>query len=90
MNLKVRRLESEMEEMWSHATDEVKETYGRHYFELPLVPLRQGLTGACSDTILVTDALEDALRSSRPYRRNVVGGGDTLYDSDAVRIYRKN
>ena len=62
----------------------MKETYGRHYFEVPLIPLRKGLTGANNSTRPVTDAIEDALTSSDPHLRKVVGGGDSFYDSDAV------
>lgn len=80
----VRRLESEMEEMWLKASDEVKETYSRHYFEVPLKPLQEGLTGACNETTPVTVAMTDALTSSDPHLRNVVGGGDSIYDSDAM------
>ena len=75
-----------MEEMWSSAKDDVKETYGRQYVELPIEPLRKGLTGANNDTKPVTDALEDALTSSDPHTRNIVGGGDGFYDSDAVSM----
>ena len=48
------------------------------------MPLRKGLTGANNSTKPVSDAMQDALTSSDPYLRNIVGGGDSFYDSDAV------
>ena len=49
-----------------------------------MLPLRKGMTGANNSTRPVVDAMEDALTSSDPYLRRIVGGGDGFYDSDAV------
>ncbi|XP_048728281.2 D-beta-hydroxybutyrate dehydrogenase, mitochondrial-like isoform X2 [Ostrea edulis] len=76
----LKRLMNEMEIMWEHAEDDVKQAYGRAHLEGQFTGLHKALE-TCSPTMKpVIDALEDALVNERPSVRYLVDGGRGLVD----------
>lgn len=70
--------------MWEQASDEVRQTYGRSYFDNQLVePISPGRT-LSSEPVL--DAVEDALLNVSPQARYLVGGSFSVVDKLGVRF----
>lgn len=69
------RYKQEADDMWDHASEDVRKTYGRKYLDAMLLRQRRSIGGSALSTKPVIDALEDALLSGRPHTRYVVDGG---------------
>ena len=74
--------------MWTAASGDVRETYGRRYVDAVIAKQEAALTDSASTTKPVIDAIEDAIVSERPHTRYLIGGG-TWFDPHAVCIIVK-
>ena len=74
--------------MWQAASDDVKCTYGREYFDR--VTKRVSLmikNRKITSTDPVLDCIEDAILSTSPRKRYLVGGSHILVDKLTVCIF---
>ncbi|XP_069118092.1 D-beta-hydroxybutyrate dehydrogenase, mitochondrial-like isoform X2 [Argopecten irradians] len=75
------RIRQEFDSMWTHASDEVKSTYGEEYLE-NMFKVRKSkmsdVTPISPDP--VTDAIQEALFRDRPSPRYLVGGTSGIVD----------
>ena len=70
--------------MWTHASDDVRVTYGRDYID-GMVRLKAGGSDSQSGTSQpVSDAIEDAMLSERPETSYLVDGVTSWIDIYAV------
>ena len=79
------RYKAEADEMWEHASDEVRQTYGREYLDAQIENQRNAITSSANNTKPVIDALVDGLISDKPQTRYLVDGGNSFIDRPAVR-----
>ena len=79
------RYKAEADEMWEHASDDVRQTYGREYLDSQIENQRNAVTSSANNTKPVIDALVDSLISDKPQTRYLVDGGNSFIDRPAVR-----
>lgn len=70
--------------MWDSASDEVKESYGKDYFEALYDGTVEAAGDAAKSTMDVIDAMEDAVVSFSPRIRYLVDGSSRLIDLNNV------
>lgn len=74
--------------MWDQASDDVKQTYGRSYFDSIYRQIEETTRGGremSADPVL--DSIEDALLNVTPQPRYLIGGSFSVVDKLMVRFY---
>ncbi|KAJ8303404.1 hypothetical protein KUTeg_019800 [Tegillarca granosa] len=86
----IERLKAEVEEMWENATEEVRFTYGREYFNSMIKKQSEKGTGPWISPDPVLDAILDALLNQKPKARYLIGGAGWPIDfrTAIARVYR--
>ncbi|XP_069118094.1 D-beta-hydroxybutyrate dehydrogenase, mitochondrial-like isoform X1 [Argopecten irradians] len=82
----LKRLKKEIDYMWEQATEDVRQTYGRAYFDALYHSMKTIGTedGRKLSVGPVINAIEDALINVKPKARYVVGGSFSIVDHLAV------
>lgn len=73
-------LRKEMDTMWENASEEVRTTYGKDYFESIYTGTVAAAKEAAKTTAAVIDSMEDAVTNTKPRIRYLVDGSCKLID----------
>ena len=79
------RYKAEADEMWEHASEDVRQTYGRDYLFSVITEKQRKAKSGSTTTKPVIDALIDGLISDTPQTRYLVDGGTSFLDVPAVK-----
>ena len=75
--------------MWNDADEEVRNTYGREYYDVLSKGLEECKPEGCPTVDPVTEAFVDAITAFNPQYRYLVKGGSGLFDVYYVSIKLK-
>jgi hypothetical protein len=89
VNFQLSRLQREIESMWNDADEEVRNTYGREYYDVLSKGLEECKPEGCPTVDPVTEAFVDAITAFNPQYRYLVKGGSGLFDVYYVSIKLK-
>ncbi|XP_041364987.1 D-beta-hydroxybutyrate dehydrogenase, mitochondrial-like [Gigantopelta aegis] len=78
--LALSRMEEEFSNMWKHAHDDVRTSYGKDYLDSQYKSVIQAAATAGPNIVPVIDAMEDAVSSVSPSIRYLVDGDKSWYD----------
>lgn len=74
------RLQKEIESMWNDADEEVRNTYGREYYDVLCKVLEECKPEGCPTVDPVTEAFVDAITAFNPQYRYLIKGGSGWFD----------
>ena len=89
VNFQLSRLQREIESMWNDADEEVRNTYGREYYDVLGKGLEECKPEGCLTVDPVNEAFVDAITAYNPQYRYLVKGGSGLFDVYYVSIKLK-
>ena len=89
VNFQLSQLQREIESMWNDADEEVRNTYGREYYDVLGKGLEECKPEGCLTVDPVNEAFVDAITAYNPQYRYLVKGGSGLFDVYYVSIKLK-
>lgn len=89
VNFQLSQLQREIESMWNDADEEVRNTYGREYYDVLGKGLEECKPEGCLTVDPVNEAFVDAITAYNPQYRYLVKEGSGLFDVYYVSIKLK-